>query len=196
MKTILKPVHSTGGFWLVIGALLLAASLRLLFWFAVACAVHELGHGAAIRLLGGRVQSLRLTAVGAVLQPQRARLFSYGEEWVMAAAGPLASFLLAVGSAVWGRQFGGADAYLLSGLSLALGLFNLIPARPMDGGRMLQAMLSRFLGLDVGETAVQTTTRIFGIFLTGAGVWLWRMGGNFTLLLCGIWLLFRRRSAV
>ena len=31
-----KTIHSTGGFWLILGALLLAASLRLLFWAAVA----------------------------------------------------------------------------------------------------------------------------------------------------------------
>ena len=36
-----KTIHSTGGFWLILGALLLAASLRLLFWAAVAAAVHE-----------------------------------------------------------------------------------------------------------------------------------------------------------
>ena len=34
-----KTIHSTGGFWLILGALLLAASLRLLFWAAVAAAV-------------------------------------------------------------------------------------------------------------------------------------------------------------
>lgn len=46
-----KTIHSTGGFWLILGALLLAASLRLLFWAAVAAAVHELGHVAAVRAL-------------------------------------------------------------------------------------------------------------------------------------------------
>ena len=75
-----KTIHSTGGFWLILGALLLAASLRLLFWAAVAAAVHELGHVAAVRALGGRVGSFRLTGVGAVIQPRRERMFSYGEE--------------------------------------------------------------------------------------------------------------------
>ena len=42
------------------GTLLLVASLRLLFWAAVAAAVHELGHVAAVKALGGRVASLRL----------------------------------------------------------------------------------------------------------------------------------------
>ena len=37
-------LHSTGGFWLLVGALLLAASVRFLLWVAVAVAVHEAGH--------------------------------------------------------------------------------------------------------------------------------------------------------
>ena len=82
-----KTIHSTGGFWLILGALLLAASLRLLFWAAVAAAVHELGHVAAVRALGGRVGSFRLTGVGAVIQPRRERMFSYGEECLVALAG-------------------------------------------------------------------------------------------------------------
>ena len=110
-----KTIHSTGGFWLILGALLLAASLRLLFWAAVAAAVHELGHVAAVRALGGRVGSFRLTGVGAVIQPRRERMFSYGEECLVALAGPAASVLLAIGAAAWGRHFGGADAYLLTG---------------------------------------------------------------------------------
>ena len=114
-------LHSTGGFWLLVGALLLAASVRFLLWVAVAAAVHEAGHILAIRALGGRIESLRLTGVGAVLRTRRAGLCSYREECLVALAGPLASLLLALGAGTWARVFGGADAYLLTGISLALG---------------------------------------------------------------------------
>ena len=121
-------LHSTGGFWLLVGALLLAASVRFLLWVAVAVAVHEAGHILAIRALGGRIESLRLTGVGAVLRTRRAGLCSYREECLVALAGPLASLLLALGAGTWARVFGGADAYLLTGISLAQGVFNLLPA--------------------------------------------------------------------
>ena len=133
------------------GTLLLVASLRLLFWAAVAAAVHELGHVAAVKALGGRVASLRLTGVGAVIRPQRPRLFSYWEECLVALAGPAASFLLALGAAAWGRHFGGGDAYLLAGVSLAFGVFNLLPVGPLDGGRILRALTNRWAGPDAGE---------------------------------------------
>ena len=188
-------IHSTGGFWLLIGALLLAASLRFFLWFVVACIIHELGHMAAVWLMGGQIGTLRLTAVGAVLQPRRDRIFSYGEEGIIAAAGPAASLILAAGAALWGRQFGGTDACLLTGLSLVLGLFNLIPAQPLDGGRILQALLSCFVGPDAGEEISHKITRLCGVCLAGAGAWLWHLGGSFTLLLCGVWLTVRRRSA-
>ena len=84
-------LHSTGGFWLLVGALLLAASVRFLLWVAVAVAVHEAGHILAIRALGGRIESLRLTGVGAVLRTRRAGLCSYREECLEDQAGPLAS---------------------------------------------------------------------------------------------------------
>ena len=134
-------LHSTGGFWLLVGALLLAASVRFLLWVAVAVAVHEAGHILAIRALGGRIESLRLTGVGAVLRTRRAGLCSYREECLVALAGPLASLLLALGAGTWARVFGGADAYLLTGISLAQGVFNLLPAGPLDGGRVLRRVL-------------------------------------------------------
>ena len=101
-----KTIHSTGGFWLILGALLLAASLRLLFWAAVAAAVHELGHVAAVRALGGRVGSFRLTGVGAVIQPRRERMFSYGGEGLVALAGHGGC---GVGQAFWRRGCLSAD---------------------------------------------------------------------------------------
>ena len=186
-------VRTSGGFWLLLGVLLLALSGRVLVWFLLACLVHELGHIAAIRLLGGQMRDVTLTGVGAVLQPTR--LLTYREECLVALAGPAASFLLALLAAAWGRRFGGGDAYLLSGLSLALAVFNLVPAGPLDGGRFLGALLSRWLGPDEGEGVCRWVTSIFGTCLAGLGAWAILHGGNFTLLLCAAWLLSRRKVA-
>ena len=60
----------TGGFWLLLGVLLLSLSGKVFFLFCIACLVHELGHTGAIRLLGGRVAEVRLTGLGAVLCPK------------------------------------------------------------------------------------------------------------------------------
>ena len=186
-------IKSSGGFWLLLGVLLLASSLRVLLWFALACLVHELGHAGAIRLLGGRVEAVTLTGFGAVLRPRRRRLFSYREECAVALAGPAASFLLAMLAAAWGNRTGGGDAYLLAGLSLALAVFNLIPAGPLDGGRALGALLSRLLGPDRGERTCRLVTGALGGCLGVLGLWVLSRGGSFTLLLCAGWLLARRK---
>ena len=182
------PVRSTGGFWLLLGALLLVASGRLLCWVAVACLVHELGHAAAIRLLGGRVGPLRLTGVGAQLRPERARLFTYAEECAIAAAGPAASLLLAGLAGTWARQTGSLDAYLLTGVSLALGAFNLLPAGALDGGRILRAALCLLRGPETGARWGRWLTCGVAGTLGLLGLWAWRCCGNFTLLLCAAWL--------
>lgn len=158
-------------------------------WAAAAAGFHELGHVAAISLLGGQVAGFHLTGVGAVLCPRRARLFSYREEGLVALAGPAASLLLALLAAAWGRQGGGENAYLLTGLSLALGLFNLLPAGPLDGGRILRAFLSHRVGPDAGERVSRVLTVVLACALALPGWWVLRTNGNFTLLLCAGWLL-------
>lgn len=170
----------------------MVASPRLLFWGAVAAVVHELGHIAAIRLLGGQVGGVQLTGIGVVITPRRERLFSYGEEGLVALAGPGASFLLALLAAAWGRQFGGMDAYLLTGMSLALGIFNLLPAGRLDGGRALGAVLSCLTGPDTGERACGLLTKVLAGGLGLLGLWVLRASGNFTILLCAGWLFFCR----
>ena len=187
-------ISCSGGFWILLGVLMLALSFRVLLWFALACLVHELGHAGAIRLLGGRTDGLTLTGFGAVLRPRRRRMFSYREECIVALAGPAASFLLALLAAAWGKRFGG-DAYLLAGLSLALAVFNLIPAAPLDGGRALGALLTRLLGPDRGERACRTVTVVLGGCLGVLGLWVLVRGGSFTLLLCAGWLLTRLKTA-
>ena len=80
------------------------------------CALHELGHLAAIWGLGGSVRRLRLTAVGAA---------NLAAAWLCC------------------RAEGGA---LFAGLNLALGCFNLLPVGRLDGGRALHCLLSMSIG--------------------------------------------------
>lgn len=190
----LAKIRTSGGFWLLAGVLLLAVSGRVLAWFCLACLVHELGHAGAIRLLGGRVETVSLTGCGAVLRSSRRRLPTYGEECAAALAGPAASLLLALLAAAWGRRFGSGDAFLLAGLSLALAVFNLVPAGPLDGGRVLRALLSRFFGPDRGERVCRGITVALSAGLAGLGLWCLFHGGNITLLLCAGWLLAQQKG--
>ena len=182
----------TGGFWLLLGVLLLSLSGKVFFLFCIACFVHELGHAGAIRLLGGRVAEVRLTGTGAVLRPRGRRVTSYLEDGLVALAGPLASFALALGAGLWGRCFGGGEAYVLAGLSLALAVFNLIPAGPLDGGRILGALLSRQLGPDRGEGVCRRLSVAIGTGLGCLGLWSFFHGGSLTLPLCAGWMMTHR----
>ena len=103
------------------------------FWpYLAAAALHEAAHIAAICAFGGRVHSLRLGFGDAQLQtgllPERA-LF-----WC-AAAGPAVNLLCGLTL--------GTHAPVFSALSLLLGLYNLLPIAPLDGGQLLRIALTR-----------------------------------------------------
>lgn len=112
--------------------LLLTVPAHFLAAAVLAAAVHELGHLAAVKLLGGQTGCFRAGPRGAVLEiggldPAR--------EALAAAAGPMASFLL-LGL---GRVF---PEIALCGLGQ--GLYNLLPTYPLDGGRILLRVLQRW----------------------------------------------------
>ena len=174
-------LRSTGGFWLLVGALLLAAPLSLVGWTLLACVVHEAGHLLAIRALGSRVEELRLTGLGAVMIPRGS--FGYGAECLVALAGPVASLLLALVTSPWNQT--------LAGVSLVLGLFNFLPLAPLDGGRVLGAVLAHLTGPDAGEKAGRWVSRGTAFALAGLGLWVLAQGGSFTLLLFALVFLWK-----
>jgi Zn-dependent protease len=117
----------------------------------VSVLVHELAHSLVATAYGLSVRGITLHVFGGVShmedEPPTPRA-----EALIAAAGPIASFAIAAG--LWAvRRVGLADdgsagaiaGYLIT-VNVMVGLFNLIPGFPLDGGRLLRAVLWHFKG--------------------------------------------------
>ncbi|ELY64126.1 site-2 protease family protein [Natronococcus jeotgali] len=114
----------------------------------VGVVLHELGHSLTARRYGFPIESITLWLFGGIAafseMPE-----DWRQEFVIAIAGPIVSVLVGVGSyglfALTPEAFGGARFVLgyLAVLNVALAVFNMIPAFPMDGGRVLRALLAR-----------------------------------------------------
>lgn len=170
------------GFWAAV-LLLWIVDPQLIVPTAAAAGLHEGGHLLALWMLGRRVDGLRLTALGLELK-LGGRELSYGRELAAALAGPVVSLLTA-----WLAARGGH--FLFAGVSLALGLFNLLPVSPLDGGRAFSCLCALTLppGICYGVirwTAVVTAGLALGLSAAVFG----RFGGP-TLLFLAVWLAFR-----
>lgn len=180
----LGRVEVTAGFFLLAAWLNYLDRSLLVPMAAAACAAHELGHLMAIRLLGGTVRQIRLTAVGAEII--LSQVLSYWQEGLSALAGPGMNLALAL--VCCGLERGAVFA----GLNLALALFNLLPAGRLDGGRALHCTLALLAG---PELAARIGGWLDGLCTGGilaAGVILACRLRNVTLLLVGFWLLSAR----
>jgi Zn-dependent protease len=114
--------------------------------------VHELAHSLLAQRRGAVVKSIMLLPFGGVSRIDRMPE-NWSDEFQIAAAGPAASLLLSAGFSGLAVLFGlpllpvtltgGALLPRLAWTNLLLGLFNLVPAFPLDGGRVLRATLER-----------------------------------------------------
>lgn len=183
----LGRVEVTGSFLLLAAWLNYLDRQHVVPLALLACALHELGHYWAIRLLGGDVERVRLTAVGAEMALSRP--LGYWQEGAAALAGPGVNLALALVFCrfEWGLLF--------SGVNLALGCFNLMPVGGLDGGRALRCTLALAAGPDVARTVGEGLGLLFTGLLLGAGGLLAWGAGNPSLLLVSAWLAFSGRPS-
>ncbi len=129
--------------------------------FLAAAAVHELAHLTAAWLCRVPVKGISLRLSGAVI---RCGLCGYGQEAICAAAGPAASFLF--GAAVL------RNVPQLAAVSMLLGAGNLIPVYPLDGGRILRALLLRKYGEETAGMVLSRVTFVTCCLLMAGACWL------------------------
>ncbi len=157
----------------------------------VSVLIHELAHSVVAQHFGIEVPRITLFLFGGVSQIAAEPPDPAAEFWI-AVVGPLTSMALAafcweLEPLVAGSQPLYALAKYLAIINLILAIFNLIPGAPLDGGRVLRAILWRVSGDQHQATMVTALTgRIFGFLLIFFG--LWRMlTGDFG---GGIWIAF------
>ena len=180
------------------GAVLLGAALlyllppdRLLA-LLLAAGAHELGHLIVILALGLRLRSLRFEGRGLCMEYDGP--CNVLGHLLVAAAGPLAGLGWAWCASrlaeLWSRAWL-ADS---SGLSLLLTGYNLLPALPLDGGRMLLHLSGAVLGDASGRRLTEGVSLAVGCLLLALGLWLLLRGFGAAVLLAAVWLLFCQES--
>jgi Zn-dependent protease len=107
--------------------------------------LHELAHALAAQRQGGRVRAITLMVLGGVTELDHDDATPGQALWV-AFAGPLVNLVIGAGALVAAQLPVGLDLHvflvLLGLTNLFIAVFNLLPAFPLDGGRMVQAALS------------------------------------------------------
>lgn len=169
----------TGGGSVTAVALLLAI-------LAASLIVHELAHALVARALGLRVLDITIWPLGGMARMEGLTLHP-GREAPVAAAGPVANLLLATACLLIPGRWG--DAAVDINLVLALG--NLVPAFPLDGGRLLRAWFAAHNPMLEATAAAVRIGRwlAFGLLLLAAwfgafwlglilGVYLWWSGAR------------------
>jgi Zn-dependent protease/CBS domain-containing protein len=165
----------------------------LLFLFVV---FHELAHSIVARHYGIKVRKIVLYPIGGVSEIEEIT-DNPAQEWRMAIAGPAVSLvtgviLLAISfiiapnlipSIFTFTAVTGQFTFDLATLNILLGFFNLIPAFPMDGGRVFRALLAeRLTFLDATRYAV-TLGKILGVAMVIIGFVF-----NFLLIIVGLFV--------
>lgn len=149
--------------------------------------LHELGHALAARRLGIRTHHITLHPLGGLASLEGAPRTPQGELQV-ALAGPAVNLALAaLAGLAW--QAGAPLAGWLAAINLGMALFNLVPAYPMDGGRVLRAVLALHLPAEDATRKTLVVGRVFGWAFVAAGLL-----GAWNLALIGAFVLFAVRS--
>src|SRR5512139_2256813 len=203
-------VHVTFGLILLFGAIqwgipygargaLFGALLMLVLFMCVV--LHELGHSLVAQAFGIPVRDITLLPIGGVARMEK-NPSKPVHELLIAAAGPLVNVALAtmlwiatdVGATLASTPVPDLAKQMTPGLPTALlwlflsnvflAAFNLIPAFPMDGGRMLRAVLALSLGFG---SATRIAAAVGQILAMGFGLF-GLVTGNFLLVLVGVFV--------
>ncbi|WP_329013022.1 site-2 protease family protein [Micromonospora rifamycinica] len=170
----------------------LSAGLAAAVVFFLGLLAHEVSHAVVAKRHGIEVAGITLWLFGGVAE-LRGEAPDPGAELRIAGVGPLVSLLLGVffGAIAVLLALAGQDGLLLgsvswlAGINVLLAVFNILPAAPLDGGRLLSAAVWKATGDRARASVVAARAGwVLGVLLIGLGLWQFLAGYG----VGGIWL--------
>lgn len=171
---------------------ILGGTISLLLLLSIV--VHELSHSLVALRMGIGVKKITLFIFGGIADLER-EPDTPGKEFLVALAGPLMSMFLMVFFRILGilSDYLGAPEYFnvmftyISSINLVLAIFNMFPAFPLDGGRVLRSAIWHFSGnLQKATKIASTIGQWFGYFLVFMGL----TNIFYGYVVNGVWILF------
>ena len=172
--------------------LLLIGSAEELSAILLPALFHELGHLLALWLLGLHVRQIRVELRGFCIE-YYGGCSAVGHA-LAAAAGPLAGLAWGFAASALGERMRVDWLSLSAGVSILLSLFNLLPALPLDGGRIVLALSCAALGEKRGERVTEGLSLFVGAALLACGFWLMLRRRGLAVLAAAIWLLLYQEN--
>ena len=176
--------YSTGAYWL--------AGIAVGILFFASLLAHEMAHSLMARARGLRVLGITLYLFGGVSEIEE-EANNAKDELRVTIVGPLTSFALAgIFGILWlglrgTSDLAGSALGYLAVINLLLGVFNLLPGLPLDGGRVLHSLVWLRTGDKTRATRVAVRTGVLlGYVMIAAGIF-WVFGGFW---LNGLWMIF------
>ncbi|WP_438444316.1 M50 family metallopeptidase [Gorillibacterium sp. sgz5001074] len=155
--------------------------------------IHELGHVAAAKSFGWRVRQVQLLPFGGVAEVDESANVPAREEFVVALCGPLQNAWMA--AFAWGMKLAGWgdpaywDYFLQA--NVMIGLFNLLPALPLDGGKLLQSLLSYMMPYHRTLSFMTVLSILIALMLGTASLLRYPSGGiQLNLLVIAVFLFY------
>lgn len=136
--------------------------------------IHEMAHVIAARILKLKVREIELLPFGGAVKIQSIFELNPIHEVIIAAAGPISNILLLM-IYFWGIQMGWvkeaiANTFFIN-TNLMIAGFNLLPALPLDGGRILRAILSREMGIKKATQIASGAGLLLALLLAVVGIY-------------------------
>ena len=151
------------------GAIYAAYNSILFLILFISVLLHELGHAFAAKKFGVSTRNITLYIFGGTAYLEKMPR-DRKKEIIISLAGPLVNIvilLLSIPFVIFKLPLVAEIAII----NFIMGIFNLFPAFPMDGGRILRAILSKFFGFNKATNIAITTSRVFAISFLLLGIY-------------------------
>ncbi|MBP2020262.1 stage IV sporulation protein FB [Clostridium punense] len=169
--------------------LIIGFKSKMLMGFVIIL-IHEFIHLITARVLGFSGFTVEILPIGAVLKLKDLEEATPKEDLIISVSGPLGNFIMALACIAINYFYKSDFLTLMINYNLVIGIFNLIPAFPLDGGRILRDIFAtRLIYKKANEIALRISISIGYVFLLSFFTSLFMGIPNLNLLLIAIFIL-------